>query len=328
MAVVKRKLAVLLAADVAEYSRHVRANEESAVANLRGHRAIIDQLIAQHDGRIANTAGDSVLAEFSSPVEAVRCAIEMQEAVRGRNADLPEAARMWFRIGINLGDVMVQESGDLLGDGVNVAARLQALAQPGDICIAANVREQVENKVALALDDLGDQQVKNIPQPIRVFKLRAGTGGLASPPQARASHRSVIIASIALLAVAAVAGGWYASRLVSPRNSYDGTWAGPYSCAASGRLPEINQHRVAVVRDGELVMSRGTAGEQGFFEVKGKVSREGDVSLSGHGIGPAGTYTVELTGKVAEDTMSLDGFQNGVRQCHAALKRTGNAPAQ
>src|SRR5216683_2720530 len=126
--VVKRRLAALLSADVAGYSGLVRDNEEAAITVLHGHRAIFDPLIAQYGGRIVNTAGDSVLAEFDSPVEAVRCALEIQEALGTRNAGLAAHDRMWFRIGINLGDVMVQDNGDLLGDGVNIAARLPAVA--------------------------------------------------------------------------------------------------------------------------------------------------------------------------------------------------------
>src|SRR6266852_7246080 len=187
---VKRRLAALLSADVAGYSRMVRENEEAAIAVLRGHRGVFDPLIAQYGGRVANTAGDSVLAEFASPVEAVRCALEAQEALGTRNAELPEQDRMWFRIGINLGDVMVQDNGDLLGDGVNIAARLQAMADPGGICVSNSMREQIENKVVLAIDDLGDQMVKNIPQPIRVYRLRPGDRAAATlHPQSRAPRR-------------------------------------------------------------------------------------------------------------------------------------------
>jgi class 3 adenylate cyclase len=230
---VKRRLAALLSADVAGYSGLVRDNEETAIAVLRGHRAIFDPLIEQYGGRIVNTAGDSVLAEFASPVEAVRCALEVQEALGTRNAELAERDRMWFRIGINLGDVMVQENGDLLGDGVNIAARLQAMADPGGICISNSMREQIENKVALAIDDLGDQMVKNIPQPVRVYRLRKGDGTTVRSPQpTRAPHRAWTVA-VAGLALAGIVGGgaWYLLAAPAGAERFDGAWHVIVACA-------------------------------------------------------------------------------------------------
>ena len=159
---VERKLAAILSADVVGYSRLMAEDEEGTVRRLKQHREIIDGLIATHHGRLFGTAGDSVITEFASPVEAVRCAIEMQRQLELRNAELVEERRMRFRIGVNLGDVVV-EGGDLLGDGVNIAARVQALAEPGGICVSANVHEHVRNKLNLAYDDLGAQAVKNIP---------------------------------------------------------------------------------------------------------------------------------------------------------------------
>ncbi len=145
---VKRKLTVILAADVAGYSRLMGADEEATHKTLRAYREVIDGLIARHDGRIFATAGDSVVAEFASPVEAVRAAISIQEELAVRNAELSDDRRLRFRIGINVGDVMAKGD-DLFGDGVNVAARLEGLADPGGICVSGDVYNQIETTLAL-----------------------------------------------------------------------------------------------------------------------------------------------------------------------------------
>jgi TolB-like protein len=178
---VRRKLTTILAADVAGYSRLMAADEEATLERLRACRAIIDATIAGHDGRLVNTAGDSVLAEFPSAVEAVRCAMEIQRQLAEANADLAEDRRMAFRIGIHLGDVMV-EGEDLLGDGVNVAARLESLAEPGGIAVSASIFDQVEGKLDLAFTDMGAQQVKNIDRPVRVYA--AGIAAATTAPEA------------------------------------------------------------------------------------------------------------------------------------------------
>jgi TolB-like protein/class 3 adenylate cyclase/Flp pilus assembly protein TadD len=167
----KRKLTTILCADCAGFSRMMRADEEGTYRVLQDCRKLIDRLIGEHDGRIFGSAGDSVVAEFSSPVEAVRCATEIQQAIERLGAQFPEDHRMHFRIGINLGDVMI-EGDDLIGDGVNVAARLQGLSDPGGICISGSVHEQIKNKLSLDCDDLGDQIVKNIADPVRVHRVR------------------------------------------------------------------------------------------------------------------------------------------------------------
>ncbi len=170
---VQRRLAAILAADVVGYSRLMDEDEERTLQTLNEFRAVIDGLIAEHDGRVFGSAGDSVIAEFASPVEAVRCAVEVQQTLEKRNADLPEDRRMRFRIGGNLGDVMV-DGDNLLGAGVNVAARLEALAEPGGICVSGMVQQSVEAQGAWVFDDLGDQEVKNIAKPVRVYRLNLG----------------------------------------------------------------------------------------------------------------------------------------------------------
>ena len=176
----KRKLTTILCADCAGFSRMMRADEEGTYRVLQDCRKLMDRLIGEHDGRIFGSAGDSVVAEFPSPVEAVRCATEIQQAIERLGAEFPEDHRMHFRIGINIGDVMI-EGDDLIGDGVNVAARLQGLSDPAGICISGSVYEQIKNKLTLDCDDLGDQIVKNIADPVRVHRVRVGPWAVRQP---------------------------------------------------------------------------------------------------------------------------------------------------
>jgi adenylate cyclase len=167
----ERKLIAILAADIEGYSRLMGIDEGATLTTLSAHRAITDALIAQHGGRICNTAGDSVLAEFSSVFAAVQCAVEIQRDLALANQKLAEDRQMWFRIGINVGDVMVKD-GDIFGDGVNIAARIEGLADAGGICISRGVRDHIRRKLPYGFEDLGEQSVKNIAQPIRAFRLR------------------------------------------------------------------------------------------------------------------------------------------------------------
>jgi adenylate cyclase len=182
---VERRLAAILCADVVEYSRLMGADEEKTLAVLKSHRReLIDPLIDQHRGRIFKTTGDGMLIEFASVVDAVRCAVVVQRGMEDRNANLQEAERIRLRIGINLGDVMVDE-GDMFGDGVNVAARLEALAAPGEICVSYSVREQVGEKLPVRFTDLGEHGVKNIARPIRVYRVEKGAEPRADPVEAQ-----------------------------------------------------------------------------------------------------------------------------------------------
>ncbi len=171
----ERKLVAILAADVEGYSRMMETDEEGTLATLSAHRSITDELIAQHGGRIFNTAGDSVLAEFASVFSAIDCAIDIQRELAKANEAIEEAKRLRFRIGINVGDVMVKD-GDIFGDGVNIAARLEGLAEPGGICISRGVRDHIRHKLPHTFADLGEQAVKNIAQPVRCFRLLPGKG--------------------------------------------------------------------------------------------------------------------------------------------------------
>ena len=167
---VHRRMATILAADAVGYSRLTSRDEEGTLATLRAHRQIIDRLIEQHEGRVFGSAGDSVIAEFASPVEAVRCATEIQLEVDKQNSELSEASRLRFRIGINLGDVVV-EGDNLMGDGVNVAARLEALSHPGGMCISEAVYAQARDRLSLEFVDLGEHRVKNIARPVHAYRV-------------------------------------------------------------------------------------------------------------------------------------------------------------
>jgi TolB-like protein len=171
---VERKLSAIFAADIAGYSRLMARDEVGTLARLKACRVIVDGLIATHRGRIFNTAGDSVVADFASAVDAVQCAVAVQAAITAENATQPSDEPMQFRIGVHVGDVIV-DSENLLGDGVNIAARLESLAEPGAICVSAAARDHIGNKLPLAFDDLGDQQVKNIARAIRVYRVQTVT---------------------------------------------------------------------------------------------------------------------------------------------------------
>src|SRR6516225_11333524 len=167
-----RRLAAILAADVAGYSRLMGADEEGTHERLKAHlRQLINPKIAAHRGRIVKNTGDGLLAEFPSVVDAVRCAAELQRGMLDREAGIPENGRIRFRIGINLGDVIVEEN-DIFGDGVNVAARLEALAEPSGVLVSNTVYDHVQDRLPFTFDDLGEQQVKNIARPVRVYGLR------------------------------------------------------------------------------------------------------------------------------------------------------------
>ena len=218
---VKRKLAAILATDAVGYSRLMAADEEGTMKILAAHRAVIDGIIEFHEGRIVGTAGDSVLAEFGSPVEAVRCAVEIQDALKTRNDSLPEAKRLQFRIGINLGDVM-EKGADLLGDGVNIAARLETIAEPGGICVSSSVYDQIAGKLDLGFVNIGTQSLKNIQRPIQVYRVERG--GLRVPAPAipapkPASRRTLGAWAAGVLAAVVIAAAlaWYFDSLPGMR---------------------------------------------------------------------------------------------------------------
>lgn len=176
----ERKLATILSADVAEFSRLMAEDEEGTLKIFSSHKQVFESLVAMHRGRIFNTAGDAILAEFGSAVEAVRCGTDIQAALRTANDQLSPARQVKFRIGINLGDVMIHGQ-DLLGDGVNVAARLQSAAEPGGICISGSVHDQIVNKLSLSFQSLGEMSFKNIQHPVRTFSITEVEGEVELP---------------------------------------------------------------------------------------------------------------------------------------------------
>src|SRR3954463_6401470 len=202
LAFMKRKIAAIFAADIAGYSRLVAEDEEETLRRLQSYRAVTDDFIARYGGRVFHTAGDAVLAEFPSAVEAVRCAIDIQESLRTRNMAYPPSRQMSFRIGITIGDV-VESDGDLLGDGVNIAARLEGLAEIGGICISRAVHEQVSNKLSARFIDIGARKVKNIPAPVHAYVVATwddgrsnGTQATATPVRAKSTNNWLSVALI------------------------------------------------------------------------------------------------------------------------------------
>jgi adenylate cyclase len=215
-----RKLAAILVADIVGYSRLAGADEDRILARLRTLRSdLIDPTIAVHHGRVIKRTGDGAIIEFRSVVDAVRCAIEVRSGLAERNAGLPPEKRIEYRVGIHLGDVVEEEDGDLMGDGVNIASRLEGVAQPGAICLSEQAYWQVKGRLDLKVTDLGATQLKNIAEPIHVYSLEVGQPAQAmpvpsaTPPKAVASKRYMrsapLVAAIAALLLPAIAGGWY-----------------------------------------------------------------------------------------------------------------------
>src|SRR6185295_8258905 len=209
----QRKLAAILSADAAGYSKLMADDEAATLRSLNDARDIFCKRIEAHGGRLIDTAGDSILAEFPSAVEAVDCAVEIQHELAKRNHQLAEHRRMQFRIGINLGDIIVQEDGTIYGDGVNVAARLQSLAEAGGLCISGTAFDQVEGKLALDFKFAGEQQVKNIPKPVRAYRAISNASYRESVKPGtkdfqRSRRRGLIGAGVLLVVAGGLASIW------------------------------------------------------------------------------------------------------------------------
>jgi adenylate cyclase len=209
----KRRMAAVLAADVAGYSRLMGEDEEATIAALGRARAVFREHVGVHDGRVVDTAGDSVLSVFESVIEAVRAALAVQETLTARNEDVPEDRRMQFRIGVHFGDIVEQDDGTIYGDGVNIAARLEGLAEPGGLTVSGTVHEHIEGKLGVGLADLGEQEVKNIARPVRAWRVAAG--GDAAPSPTKRPVRFALVAAAAVLVVV-VASAWWLSRDDTP----------------------------------------------------------------------------------------------------------------
>jgi len=245
----KRKIAAIFAADIAGYSRLVAEDEEETLRRLASYRSVTDDFIAKSGGRIFNTAGDAVLAEFPSAVEAVRCAIDIQESLRTRNMAYPPSRQMSFRIGITIGDV-VERDGDLLGDGVNIAARLEGLAEVGGICVSRAVHEQVANKLSVQFADIGAQEVKNIPTPVHAYMvaMRREDGTYATPqvkkPAAKAAATPnwmwPLAVTVVCIAAIGVGGFLYFTKLEMPGEpkAASNAVSGPSAASAEAAMPK------------------------------------------------------------------------------------------
>ena len=205
----RRKLAAILSADVVGYSRLMAANEAATVETLKSYRDIIARLVVRRGGRVVNAPGDALLAEFPSAVEAVQAAIEIQQSVEGHNIELEADRRMQFRIGVNLGDVIEEADGTIYGDGVNIAARMEALAEGGGVCISSTVYDAVEGKLSYGFDFLGEQQVKNIAKPVRVYRVRAEPKPQSARPRSkRLMPWQIAVPALALILVLGAVGAW------------------------------------------------------------------------------------------------------------------------
>src|SRR6266478_1951111 len=211
----ERKLTAILSADVKGYSRLMGEDEEATIRTLTTYRQVMTTLIQQHRGRVVDSPGDNLLAEFASAVDAVRCAVEVQHELRVRNAELPDQRRMEFRIGINVGDVII-EGERLYGDGVNIAARLEGLAEPGGICLSGTAYDQIEGKLPYSYEFKGEHTVKNIARPVRVYRVRLDPS-VAGPSRRATSTRLVkaVAASVAALLLLGAA-GWVGWRWLRP----------------------------------------------------------------------------------------------------------------
>jgi adenylate cyclase len=231
----ERKLAAILSADVVGYSRLMAEDEAGTIQRLTDYRSLLTNLVNDHRGRVVDSPGDNVLAEFPNALDAVQCAVEIQGVLRVRNQSLPEQRRMLFRIGVHLGDITA-EAGRVYGDGVNIAARLEGLADPGGICISATVQEQVESKFDVGFEDLGEQEVKNIPKPVRVYRVRTEAGAASTSSVPRRGRRALLLGGVALVLVAAALAAW---RILAPAPDETAAVAEEFTVPGFGGAPAI-----------------------------------------------------------------------------------------
>lgn len=320
----KRKITAIMAADIAEYTRLTAEDEEETLSRLAAYRQVFDDLVVRAGGRVFNSAGDGVMCEFPSAVEATRCAIDLQESFRTRNRAYPPHRQMHFRIGISIGDV-VERNGDLLGDVVNIAARLQSLAEPGSICISRSVQEAVANKTSLPSLDMGHREVKNLPYPVHVFKIDVNSQGKGpagrsqSAGSAPTARRSVGLWAIAGLVLAAGGAGlvWMNASPGPRAPDAPAPAAGPTSeGAAPAPRPSEAATEPATVAD--RYRNARLLEERGAFDA----ARRDYIALAG-----SGTDVVEPALRLA----SLVRMREGSAAAKAALADLGggqNRPAQ
>jgi class 3 adenylate cyclase len=334
----ERKLATILSADVAEFSRLMGEDEEQTLRTFRGHKEVFESLVAMHRGRVFNTAGDAILAEFNSAVEAVRCATDIQAALRTRNDQLPPSRQVRFRIGINLGDVMLQGQ-DLMGDGVNVAARLQTAAEPGGICISGSVHDQITNKLSLSFLSLGEMNFKNIQQPVRTFSIAEGPVPVPTSKSPRPGKSSIKWIAAGLLLLLAGGGYWmytanqqgkakvapaipsepetkpadsrHPTNPASSAARYDGVYAGQICYGETRTEPERCYHAEGTVI-GNDIAGQWTMGTPKKVNVRlaGNVSKSHDVKIVIEMLSQADhsrVATIELNGTLRGGLLNASG---------------------
>ena len=239
----RRKLTAILSADVVGYSSLMAANEAATVETLKSYRDIIARLVVRRGGRVINAPGDALLAEFPSAVEAVQAAIEIQKSLEGHNIDLEADRRMQFRIGVNLGDVIEEADGTIYGDGVNIAARMEALAEGGGVCISSTIYDAVEGKLSYGFDFLGEQQVKNISKPVRVYRVRAEPRPPSPRPRSKRSVRwQIALPALVLILSLGALGAWlYRDRwMPAPEGAAEHPVLGLPNSPAIAVLPFVN----------------------------------------------------------------------------------------
>ena len=312
----RRKLAAILSADVVGYSRLMAADEAATVETLKSYRDIIARLVVRRGGRVVNAPGDALLAEFPSAVEAVQAAIEVQKVLEGHNIELAPERRMQFRIGVNLGDVIEEADGTIYGDGVNIAARMEALAEGGGVCISSTIYDAVEGKLSYGFDFLGEQQVKNIAKPVRVYRVRAEPK--AAPPRPGSKPRvlpwQLVVPALAVLLALGAAAAWLAREHwePTPQGAVEATATGNPKGPGIAVLPFVNLSGDAsqeyfsdgltedilteLARTRDLrVLARNTT-----FQYKGKPV---DVSKLGHELGVR--YVLEGSVRRAGDDLRV-----------------------
>jgi adenylate cyclase len=339
----QRKLATILSGDVAGYGRLMAEDEENTLLIFRGHKQVFETLIVQHRGRVFNTAGDAILAEFASPVEAVRCATEIQAALRTRNEQLPPSRRVEFRLGVNLGDVLVQGT-DLLGDSVNLAARLQTAAEPGGVCISGSVYDQIHNKLSLAYRSLGEQSFKNIPQAVRTYLISEDDEPETPPPPPPRLHGAVRWVALAVVLLAVAGAGWWAyarhqaeiaaaqqqeaARQAAaalpasgPEEAYEGQ-------VCFGPAPDDQArcfHAQAMLHGGRLLGQWTSGTTDGTLLVSGEVAPDGTVKIVMRSESADRTrqFIIDLAGTLRDGKLDATGsFRNG-RSATLTWRRSG-----
>lgn len=287
----KRKLATILAADVAGYSQMMGRDEEHTLRMLREYRGVFESLTTKHGGRIFNTAGDAILAEFGSAVEAVRCAVSIQEEIANRNTAHDRENQMFFRVGINVGDVLI-EGDDLFGDGVNIAARLEGIAAAGGVCISGSTFEQVKNKLSIGFEEAGPQKLKNIPEAVSAYRIVPGKVNVNS---GRKSAIRSPLAAIALVGIVLILGAAVAYYLIRshPGSAYpfDGRWQ--------------------VVVDSREGCYDNKAKEYPILVSKGQINEPSHIVPKKGYVSSDGRFQIELIGKTGNVISSVDGIIKG-----------------